>query len=79
MTIIKILLILAVIGLVVFLLRSHGTSRGGAYLKIGMAVFLAFAAYAVIRPDDSSTRASSDSWNSGARHASSQTIAPPIR
>jgi len=52
MTIIKILLILAVIGLVVFLLRSHGTSRGGAYLKIGMAVFLAFAAYAVIRPDD---------------------------
>ena len=52
MTIIKILLILAVIGLAIFLLRSHGTSRGGAYLKIGMAVFLAFAAYAVIRPDD---------------------------
>jgi hypothetical protein len=52
MTIIKILLILAVIGLAIFLLRSHGTSRSGAYLKIGMAVFLAFAAYAVIRPDD---------------------------
>lgn len=52
MTVIKILLILAVIGLVVFLLRSHGTNRGGAYVKIGMVVFLAFAAYAVIRPDD---------------------------
>lgn len=52
MTVIKILLILAVIGLVIFLLRSHGTTRGGAYVKIGMAVFLVFAAYAVIRPDD---------------------------
>ena len=52
MTIIKILLIIGVVGLLVFLLRSHGTNRGGAYVKIGMAVFLAFAAYAVIRPDD---------------------------
>src|SRR4051812_37385282 len=52
MTIIKILLILAVVGLMIFLLRRHGTSRGSAYLKIGMAVFLAFAAYAVIRPED---------------------------
>ena len=52
MTVIKILLIIGVVGLLVFLLRSHGTNRGGAYVKIGMAVFLAFAAYAVIRPDD---------------------------
>jgi len=29
MTVIKILLILAVIGLMVFVLRSHGTTRGG--------------------------------------------------
>ncbi len=52
MTVIKILLIIGVVGLLLFLLRSHGTNRGGAYVKIGMAVFLAFAAYAVIRPDD---------------------------
>ncbi len=52
MTIIKILLILAVVALLLVLLRSHGTNKGGAYVKIGMAVFLAFAAYAVIRPDD---------------------------
>lgn len=52
MTIIKILLILAVIALLVLLLRSHGTTRGGAYAKIGMGVFLVFAAYAVIRPED---------------------------
>jgi len=52
MTVIKIVLIVAVIGLAVFLLRSHGTNRGGAYVKIGMAMFLIFAAYAVVRPDD---------------------------
>jgi hypothetical protein len=52
MTVIKILLIIGVVGLLLFLLRSHGTNRGGAYVKIGMAIFLAFAAYAVIRPDD---------------------------
>jgi hypothetical protein len=52
MTLIKILLILAVVSLLLLVLRSHGTSRGGAYVKIGMAAFLAFAVYAVIRPDD---------------------------
>ena len=49
---IKILLVLAVIGLLVLLLRSHGTTKGGAYVKIGMAIFLVFCIYAVIRPDD---------------------------
>ncbi len=52
MTVIKILLILAVIGLMVFVLRSHGTTRGGAYVKIGLGIFMAFAVYAVVRPDD---------------------------
>ena len=52
MTLIKLLLILAVIGLLILLLRSHGTTRGGAYAKIGMVVFLAFAVYAVVRPED---------------------------
>ena len=49
---IKILLVLAVIGLLVLLLRSHGTTKGGAYVKIGMAIFLVFCIYAVLRPDD---------------------------
>lgn len=49
---IKLLLILAAVGLLIFLLRSHGTNRGGAYVKIGMVAFMAFAVYAVIRPDD---------------------------
>lgn len=52
MTVIKILLIIGVIGLLLLSVRSHGTNRGGALVKMGMAVFLVFAAYAVIRPDD---------------------------
>lgn len=52
MTVIKILLILAGIGLLVLLVRHHGTNRAGAYTKIGLGLFLVFAAYAVIRPDD---------------------------
>lgn len=49
---IKIILILAVLALLILILRSHGTNRGGAYVKIGMALFMVFAVYAVIRPDD---------------------------
>jgi hypothetical protein len=52
MTIIKILLIIAVLVLLRLVLRSHGTTRGGAYVKIGMGAFLVFAIYAVLRPDD---------------------------
>ncbi len=52
MTVIKVLLILAGLGLLVLLVRHHGTNRTGAYTKIGLGLFLVFAAYAVIRPDD---------------------------
>ncbi len=52
MTVIKIVLILAVVLLALFVLRRHGTNRGGAYVKIGMAGFVVFAIYAVLRPDD---------------------------
>ena len=52
MTLIKVLLIVAVIGLLIFMLRNHGTTKGGAYVKIGMFAFLIFAVYAVIRPED---------------------------
>jgi small membrane protein len=52
MTVIKILLILAALALLLLFLRSHGTNRGGAYAKIAMTVFMLFAIYAVLRPDD---------------------------
>lgn len=58
MTVIKVLLILAVIGLLMYLLHSHGTTKGGAYVKVGMVVFLVFCVYAVIRPEDVSWVAS---------------------
>jgi small membrane protein len=51
-TVIKILLILAVVALAVLVLRQHGTNRGSALAKLGMAAFLLLAAYAVIRPQD---------------------------
>ena len=50
--IIKILLMLAVLGLFVLLLRSHGSARSSAVAKIGMCLLLLFAAYAVLRPED---------------------------
>ncbi len=49
---IRVLLVLGVVALLILVLRSHGTSRGGAYVKIGMVAFLLFAIYAVLRPDD---------------------------
>lgn len=52
MTVIKVLLILAVLGLLVLLVRNHGTNRASAYTKIGLGLFLVFAIYAVIRPGD---------------------------
>jgi hypothetical protein len=52
MTLIKIVLVIGVLGIAILLVRHHGTNRGGAYAKIGLGVFLLFAAYAVIRPED---------------------------
>ena len=52
MTIIKILLIAAALGLLVLLVRNHGTNRASALTKIWLTLFLLFAIYAVIRPGD---------------------------
>ncbi|MBM9467703.1 DUF2304 domain-containing protein [Nakamurella leprariae] len=52
MTLIKIVLVIGVLGIAALLVRHHGTNRGGAYAKIGLGVFLVFAAYAVVRPED---------------------------
>lgn len=48
---IQYLLILAVVLLLVFFLRHHGTSRSGASVKIGFALFLVFGVFAVLAPD----------------------------
>ncbi len=52
MTLIKIILVVAALALGLFVLRFHGTNRGGALVKLGLAGFLLFAIYAVLRPDD---------------------------
>jgi hypothetical protein len=47
---IQYLLILAVLLLLVFFLRNHGTTRAGASVKIGFALFLVFGVFAVLFP-----------------------------
>jgi hypothetical protein len=49
--IIQFFLIAAVVLLLVFFLRSHGTSRAAASIKIGFVLFLLFAVVAVLYPD----------------------------
>jgi hypothetical protein len=51
MIIIQFVLIAAVLLLLVFFLRSHGTSRAAASVKIGFVLFLLFAVIAVLYPD----------------------------
>lgn len=52
MRLISVVLVLAVLALGAYGLRLHGTHRGGALAKIGLAGLLLFAGYAVLRPDD---------------------------
>lgn len=52
MTAIKLILVVAVLAMLPLLLRYHGTSRGGAFVKMAMGLFLGFALYAVLRPED---------------------------
>lgn len=47
---IQYILILAVVLLVVFFLRHHGTTRAGAMVKLGFALFLVFGVFAVVAP-----------------------------
>ncbi|WP_202919159.1 DUF2304 domain-containing protein [Saccharothrix deserti] len=49
---IQFLLIGAVVVLLVFFLRHHGTTKTAAGVKIGFALFLVLAAVAVLRPTD---------------------------
>jgi len=48
---IQYLLILAVVLILIFFLRHHGTSRSGATVKLGFALFLVFGVFAVLAPN----------------------------
>lgn len=49
---IQALLIVSVLALLVYLLRSRGSSRSKAWVKVGYVVFVAVSIYAILRPDD---------------------------
>ena len=49
---IQALLIVAVLALLVYLLRSRGNARSKAWVKVGYVVFVIISIYAILRPDD---------------------------
>jgi small membrane protein len=49
---IQLLLIVAVLALPVYLLRSRRSARSKAWVKVGYIVFVVVSIYAILRPDD---------------------------
>ena len=49
---IQVLLIVAIVVLLVYLLRSRRSARSRAWVKVGFVLFVAAAIYAIVRPDD---------------------------
>jgi len=49
---IQALLIVSVLALLVYLLRSRGSARSKAWVKVGYVVFVIGSIYAILRPDD---------------------------
>ena len=49
---IQALLIVSVLALLVYLLRSRGSARSKAWVKVGYVVFVIVSIYAILRPDD---------------------------
>jgi hypothetical protein len=49
---IQALLILSIVALLIFLLRSRTSARTKAWVKVGAVLFVVAAIYAVLRPDD---------------------------
>jgi hypothetical protein len=49
---IQALLIVSVLALLVYLLRSRGNARSKAWVKVGYVVFVIISIYAILRPDD---------------------------
>ncbi|WP_394334576.1 DUF2304 domain-containing protein [Mycobacteroides abscessus] len=57
MTWIQPLLIVAVLLLLVYLLRSRSTAQAKAWVKLGFVVFVVAGIYAILRPNDTTTLA----------------------
>ncbi len=49
---IQALLILAILALLVYLLRSRTSAKSKAWVKVGYVLFVFAAVYAILRPDD---------------------------
>jgi small membrane protein len=49
---IQVLLILAIVTLLVYLLRSRRSAQSRAWVKVGYVLFVLAAIYAIVRPDD---------------------------
>jgi hypothetical protein len=49
---IQVLLILAIVTLLVYLLRSRRSAQSRAWVKVGYVLFVIAAIYAIVRPDD---------------------------
>ncbi|MEI6252030.1 MAG: DUF2304 domain-containing protein [Mycobacteriaceae bacterium] len=49
---IQVLLIVAVVALLVYLLRSRTNAKAKAWVKVGYVLFVVAAIYAILRPDD---------------------------
>lgn len=49
---IQVLLIVSVLALLVYLLRSRASARSKAWVKVGYVLFVIAGIYAILRPDD---------------------------
>jgi small membrane protein len=49
---IQVLLIVAILTLLVYLLRSRRSAQSRAWVKVGYVLFVLAAVYAIVRPDD---------------------------
>ena len=54
---IQVLLIVAVVTIMVYLLRSRRSAQARAWVKVGYVVFVMAAIYAIVRPDDTTVLA----------------------
>jgi hypothetical protein len=63
---IQVLLIVAIVVLLVYLLRSRRSAQSRAWVKVGYVVFVIAAVYAIVRPNDTTVVAN---WLGVARGA----------
>ncbi|MDT5338488.1 MAG: small rane protein [Mycobacterium sp.] len=63
---IQVLLIVAIVTLLVYLLRSRRSAQAKAWVKVGYVLFVLAAVYAIVRPDDTTVVAN---WLGVARGA----------